>query len=402
MIRRLLARPDDRARFSWRSALRGGAVLLAVVVLGGCGRGVYDMPLPGGADVGDDPYEVKVRFADVLDLVPNAGVRVNNVPVGRVKTVDLADDEWEAEVTVVLNGDVHLPANAVARLRQSSLLGEKYVELSAPPASEQPVGTLSDGDLITAERTGRSPEVEEVLGALSMLLNGGGVAQLQSITKELNAALEGRETEARNLLENLDELVAGLDAQRDDITRALDSINRLSAKLVAQRENIDTALRDIEPGLQVLNEQREQLVTMLRSLDELSAVATDVVNQSKDDLVHNINQLAPTLHQLAAAGENLPKSLEVLLTFPFPDNAVDGIGGSDFTNLYIKADLNLTNVLGNLTRSRQPLVRLPQLPLPLDDSQQQQPAEQPQTEQPPPAEEPDQSGGLLGGLLGGN
>ncbi|MCC5698790.1 hypothetical protein LH612_37210, partial [Klebsiella pneumoniae] len=123
-----------------------------------------------------------------------------------------------------------------------------------------------------------------------------------------------------------------------------DSINRLSAKLVAQRENIDTALRDIEPGLQVLNEQREQLVTMLRSLDELSAVATDVVNQSKDDLVHNINQLAPTLHQLAAAGENLPKSLEVLLTFPFPDNAVDGIGGSDFTNLYIKADLNLTNV----------------------------------------------------------
>src|SRR5690606_16910499 len=256
MIRRLLARPADRARFSWRSALRGGAVLLAVVVLGGCGRGVYDMPLPGGADVGDDPYEVKVRFADVLDLVPNAGVRVNNVPVGRVKTVDLADDEWEAEVTVVLNGDVHLPANAVARLRQSSLLGEKYVELSAPPASEQPVGTLSDGDLITAERTGRSPEVEEVLGALSMLLNGGGVAQ---------------------------------------------------------GENIGTALRDIEPGLQVLNEQREQLVTMLRSLDELSAVATDVVNQSKDDLVHNINQLAPTLHQLAAAGENLPKSLEVLL-----------------------------------------------------------------------------------------
>lgn len=392
--------PSGWARSPSPRGCKAGAAVLALVVLGGCSsRGVYDMPLPGGADIGSHPYQVKVRFTDVLDLVPNSGVRVNDVPVGRVSAIDLAPDSWQAEVTVLVNGDVNLPANATARLRQSSLLGEKYVELASPPQGRPAVGRLADGDLIGIERTGRNPEVEEVLGALSLLLNGGGVAQLQNITKELNAALEGRESDVRGLLSNLDELVAGLDAQRDDITRALDSINRLSARLGDQRGSIDVALRDLEPGLRVLNEQRTQLVTMLRSLDQLSGVATDVVNRSRDDLVHNLNQLAPALNQLAAAGESLPKSLEVLVSFPFPDNAVEGIGNSDFTNLYINADLDLTRVLENLGRSPQPLIPLPDalksIPLPLS------PQPPPEQAPPPPAEPEHKPGGLLGSLLGG-
>lgn len=374
---------------------------VALLVLSGCGsRGVYDMPLPGGADVGNDPYEVKVHFNDVLDLVPNAGVRVNEVPVGRVEDIRLANGSWDAEVTVQVNRDVKLPANAMARLRQSSLLGEKYVELMAPPKS--PSGSLRDGATIPIERTGRNPQVEEVLGALSLLLNGGGVAQLQSITEELNKAMEGRESDIRNLLGNVDELVAGLDAQRNDITNALESIDRLSAKLNDQRGQIDTALNELGPGLKVLADQREQLVTMLQSLDKLSGVATNVVDRSHEDLVADLNQLAPTLNQLAAAGDSLPKSLEVLLSFPFPDNAVQGIKGSDYTNLYVKADLNLTNLLENLGRSRQPLLRQPDsIPLPLTEPNQQQ--------QPEPAPQPDQQeqnnddgGGLLGSLLGGD
>ncbi len=403
-----------------------GALLLVMTVFGGCGfRGVYDMPLPGGADLGDDPYEVRVQFRDVLDLVPNSGVRVNNVPVGRVSDIELAEESWLAEVTVQLNGDVDLPANAIAQLRQSSLLGEKYVDLSAPAQPEEPRGELRGGALVPVERTDRSPEVEEVLGALSMLLNGGGVAQLQNITRELNTALDGREADARELLNNIDELVTRLDAQRDDITRALDSVNRLSAELNAQRQSIDKALTEIEPGLRVLNQQREQLTTMLRSLDELSGVATDVVERGGDDLVHNLNQIAPTVRKLAESGSALPKSFEVLATFPFPDNAVEGIKGSDYVNLYVDADLNLTRIIDNLGRSQQPLLRAPDLPLPLGQQPDDPPVGQSEqgdggrqtptppaptpSDQPQPSEQPedggdggDDDGGLLGGLFGGN
>ncbi|MEU3651148.1 MCE family protein [Lentzea sp. NPDC034063] len=327
--------------------------LTALLLVSGCGSGgfdgVYNMPLPGGADVGDHPYRVKAQFKDVLDLVPQAGVKVNDVPVGRVEQIDLGADGWTAEVTMLVNGDVQLPANAFAKLRQSALLGEKFVELGKPKDAS---GKLADNATIPLDRTNRNPEVEEVFGALSMLLNGGGVAQLQNITKELNAAMQGNEKEIRSLLGNLNTFVGELDKHKAEIVRALDSMNRLAGTLAQQREKIAVALTDLEPGLKVLAEQRTQLVTLLQSLDKLSDVATDTVNRSRDDIVADLKALQPTLTKLAESGQNLPKSLELLLTYPFPDEAVDGIKG-DYTNAFIDLDLNLGTVLDNLGRSRQ-------------------------------------------------
>ncbi|MFI9813249.1 MCE family protein [Saccharothrix variisporea] len=347
-----------------------GALLLT-----GCGSGgfdgVYNMPLPGGADLGDRPYAVKVQFKDVLDLVPQAGVKVNDVPVGRVDRIDLAADGWTAEVTVLVNGDVKLPANAIAKLRQSALLGEKYVEL-AKPAQGREEGTLADGATIPVERTNRNPEVEEVFGALSMLLNGGGIAQLQNISKELSAALEGNEPEVKSLLTNLNTLVGELDGHKTEITRALDGVNRLAGTLSAQRDQIGGVLEGLEPGLKVLSEQRTQLVTLLQSLDSLADVAVDTIDKSKADVVADLKALEPTLQKLVEAGTNLPNAFELLLTYPFPDSAMDGIKG-DYTNLYADLDLNLGTIVDNLGRSRQsPLPTLPgldgnapSLPLPL-------------------------------------
>ncbi|MGW6936925.1 MCE family protein [Lentzea sp. NPDC054927] len=327
--------------------------LTALLLVSGCGSGgfdgVYNLPLPGGADVGDHPYRVKAQFRDVLDLVPQAGVKVNDVPVGRVEKIDLGSDGWTAEVTMLVNGDVQLPANAFAKLRQSALLGEKFVELGKP---KDATGKLADNAVIPLNKTNRNPEVEEVFGALSMLLNGGGVAQLQNITKELNAALEGNETEIRSLLGNLNTFVGELDKHKAEIVRALDSINRLAGTLAQQREKIAVALTDLEPGLKVLAEQRTQLVTLLKSLNNLSDVATDTVKKSRDDIVADLKALQPTLTKLAESGQNLPKSLELLLTYPFPDEAVDGIKG-DYTNAFIDLDLNLGTILDNLGRSRQ-------------------------------------------------
>ena len=75
---------------------RLGALAAGLVLLSGCGfRGAYSFNLPGGADVGDHPYTVQIQFADVLDLVPQSGVRVADVPVGRVTGIKLKDD-WTA------------------------------------------------------------------------------------------------------------------------------------------------------------------------------------------------------------------------------------------------------------------------------------------------------------------
>ncbi|MCE7005696.1 MCE family protein [Kibdelosporangium philippinense] len=330
-----------------------------VLALSSCSfEGIYDLPLPGGADLGDQPYTVKAQFRDVLDLVPQSGVKVNEVPIGRVEAITLAPDGWTAEVTMSVRGDVQLPGNSFARLRQSSLLGEKYVELAAPDAGKQQ-GKLANGAYIGLDRTNRNTEVEEVLGALSMLLNGGGVDQLRTIANELNQVADGNEPQLRALLTNTNKLVSDLDARRGDITKALDGLRKLSSTLDGQKDKIAKVLDEIGPGLQVLAEQRPQLVTMLQNLDQLSDVAVDTVNKSKTNLVADLKALAPTLQKLSEAGANLPKALELLLSFPFPDSAVAGVKG-DYFNLYAKIDLNLGEIMNNLSRSRQnPLQDIP-------------------------------------------
>jgi phospholipid/cholesterol/gamma-HCH transport system substrate-binding protein len=369
--------------------------------VGGFG-GLYNTPLPGGADVGDHPYQVTAQFGDVLDLVPQASVKVNDVSVGRVVRIELTPDNKMALVTLVVNGAVTMPANAGAELRQSSLLGEKYVQLRQP-VGEQPTGRLTDGAVVPLSRTGRNPEVEEVLGALSMLLNGGGVGQLRDIVKELNKALSGNEEQIRSLLSNVDTLVTNLDGQRDNIVRAIDGLNRLSGTLVQQTGNLTNALDNLSPGLKVLEEQRTQLVTMLGALDKLSDVAVDTVNRSRADLVANLRLLEPTLRKLVETGDSLPVALEYLVTYPYPSYAVNAVRG-DYFNVDARLSLDFTEMINNLSNSGQTLIAPPgqpwgnntgpiPLPIPILPNLGQVVPGQPTTQSP--------LSGLLGALLGG-
>ncbi|MFD9586757.1 MCE family protein [Streptomyces sp. NPDC059980] len=322
------------------SSLRGliavgiGLVLTvgaAVVVLPGF-DGIEDVPLPGGADLGSHPYRVTANLDDVLSLVPQAAVKVNDVAVGRVTRIQL-NENWSARVTLEINGSVRLPADAGARLEQSSLLGEKYIQLVAPSKSSS-TGRLADGSVIPVSRTNRNTEVEEVFGALSLLLNGGGINQLKTITTELNSALGGREPQIRSTLKRVDTLVTDLDEHRGDITDALDGVNRLASTLATRKKDVSTVLTDLSPGLKTLEDQRGSLLTMLRSLDTLSDTAVSTVNASKDDMIADLKAIAPSLKALADAGTDLPDSLQVLLTYPFTDEVLSGVKG-DYLNVYL-------------------------------------------------------------------
>ncbi|PBC62713.1 mammalian cell entry protein [Streptomyces sp. Tue6028] len=315
------------------------------LLLTGCEfNGWYDVPLPGGAASDNHAYHVTVEFRDVLDLVPQSAVKVNNVTVGAVEKVEL--DGWHARVRLRIADSVKLPGNAVADLRQTSMLGEKYVALSGP-AGTRPVGRLRDGDRVPLSRSGRNPEVEEVLSALSALLNGGGVAQLKTITVELNKALGGREDRVRSLLKQLDTFLGGLDDQRAEIVRALKGVDRLAKRLKKEKKTIALAVDTMPPALKAVADQRKDLTRMLTALSRLGKTGTKVVNASHDDAVANLKRLRPILQELDKAGDDLPNSLELLTTYPFPRNATDAVKG-DYVNLKITADLDLAELYADV------------------------------------------------------
>lgn len=318
------------------------AAATSAVLLAGCG-GIADVPLPGGAQKGPG-YNVTIIFDDVLDLAKQSAVRVNDVAVGDVTGITL--DNFKAKVTIKLDKSAVLPANAVADLRQTSLLGEKYVSLAPPPAPEKAFGQLKDGAVIPNDRTGRNAEFEEVFSALSALLNGGGVAQLQTISVELSNALSGRETKIKDVFRQLDSFVGALDDRKTEITRALDSVDQLGARLARQKQTLARTLDDIPGALKVLADQRSQLTQMLVALSRLGTIGSDVIRNSKANTVADLQALQPVTANLDAAKKNLVGSLELLLNYPFPGTAPNAIHG-DYTGLYATVQGDLTQLLKN-------------------------------------------------------
>ncbi|HXO52831.1 MAG TPA: virulence factor Mce family protein [Mycobacterium sp.] len=316
-------------------------VILAAMLATGCGwRGLNSFALPGTQGTGPGSFTVQAQLPDVDRLQPNSRVRVNDVTVGSVSRIERQD--WHALVTMKLNGDVVLPANATASLGQTSLLGSLHIELAAP--TDPPEGRLHQGSLIPLSAGKAYPSTEQTLAAASVLLNNGGLGQVQDITRALSTAFAGREGDLRSLLSQLDTFIGRVNEQTDDIIRATDSLNRLVDQFAAQKPVIDKGLDTIPAALAVLNKERDNLIDAVTELGKFSALAADSVNQTKTSLVQELRDLGPVLESLGNAGTSITRSLNLITTFPFAKDSLTKWFRGDYANVSLVVDLTLSRI----------------------------------------------------------
>jgi phospholipid/cholesterol/gamma-HCH transport system substrate-binding protein len=290
---------------------------------------------------GSGSYNIQAQLPDVENMEQNSRVRVGDVTVGTVTKIERQD--WHALVTMTVNGDVHLPANATATIGQTSLLGSLHVALAAP-TNVAPEGTLHNGSLIPLSSGAMYPSTEQTLAATSLLLNGGGIGQVQDITKAFSTAFSGREGDLRSLIGQLDTFVSNLNDQTGDIIAATSSLNNLVGQFADQKPVVDRALKTIAGALAVLKDEHDNLAEALDQLGKFSALAADSVKQTKQSLVNELNDLGPVLESLANAGPALTRSLSELVTFPWPNETLSNWFRGDSANMTLVLDLTLSRL----------------------------------------------------------
>ncbi|MGE0219838.1 MCE family protein [Mycolicibacterium sp.] len=325
--------------------------VLSTLVTAGCEwRGINALPLPGTAGNGADALVVQAQLPDVTNLTENSRVRVGDVTVGSISRIE--QQGWHALVTMRLDADVELPANATATVGQTSLLGSLHVELG-PPKNEPPRGRLGNGSLIELASAGAYPTTEQTLAAFSMLLNNGGLGEVQDITRAFSVALAGREDDARNLIDQLNLFISNLNGQTDDIIAATESVNRLAGGVARHRQKVDHALETIPAALAVLRERRENLTEMLDQVGTFSALAADTTEKSKENVVKIVQEIGPVLDSLANAGPSLTRSLELFTTYPWPQSQLHNWSRGDYGNASAIFDFTLSRLdAGLLTGTR--------------------------------------------------
>ncbi|CAJ1498025.1 virulence factor Mce family protein [[Mycobacterium] burgundiense] len=317
-----------------------GALATALTACSGW-TGLNSLPLPGTEGHGPDAFTIQVQMPDVDNIEQNSRVRVGDVTVGNVTKIERQD--WHALVTMNLNGNVDLPANARATIGQTSLLGSLHIEL-APPVDVEPEGRLQQGSLIPLSSSGAYPTTEQTLAAVSLLLNGGGVGRIQDITTAFATAFDGREADLRSLIEQLDLFIAYNNDQKEDIIAATESLNSLVGQFADQKPVVDKALETVPDALDVLKEQRTALADALTKFGQFSALTADTVNQTKESLVQELRDLGPVLKSLADAGPSMTRALSFYPTFPWPKETLDNWMRGDYGNLSLVFDLTLSRI----------------------------------------------------------
>ncbi|MCV6971980.1 MCE family protein [Mycobacterium bohemicum] len=327
--------------------LRSTALAAGGALLAGCQfDGLNSLAMPGTAGHGRGAYSITVELPDVATLPQNSPVMVDDVTVGSVAGISAeqrSDGSFYAAVKVALNKDVVLPANATATVAQTSLLGSMHIDL-ARPKDKPAVGRLTDGSKIPQSNTGRYPTTEEVLSALGLVVNKGNVGALQEITDETYKAVAGRQDQFADLIPRLAELTGGLNRQVNDIIDALDGLNRFSGTLARDKDNLGRALNTLPEALRVLNKNRDHIVDAFAALKRLAQVTSHVLSKTKVDFAEDLKGLYSVVKSLADNRKNFVTSLQLLMTFPFPNFGIKQAVRGDYLNVFTTFDLTLRRI----------------------------------------------------------
>ena len=260
-------------------------------------------------------YEFKIPFKEGTQLANEADVRVSGVPVGKVKTVELQRNGLNI-ATVELEGK-YAPVSADARaiLRQKTLLGETYVELTpGTPAGR----TLKEGGTLAPAQVSPTVELDEIFRAfdertresfriwMQSLAQGvtgrgqdisdafGNLAPFATDTNDLLKILVSQQGAVQRLVRNTGEVFGALSERRGQLSSLITNANTVfqtTADKNSELQQIFIALPTFE---------RESRAT-LRRLDRFARNANPVVS----DLRPFARELSPTLIALARLAPDL-------------------------------------------------------------------------------------------------
>lgn len=287
------------------------AALVALTLAGslaGCSLALERLPAPSA--VSGPSYRLDLRFRDVQTLALGAKVKLGGVAIGEVDSITTRD--YVATVGVRISERFPLRTGTRFQIRFSTPLGEDFVS-AMEPAQERP--PLSDGAVVPLDSTSEAPTIEDAFAALSLLLNGGGLDKLRTIVTELDTALTGRGSTARDVLRRLDAVVASLDDHRADIDRALDGLAELGTRLADGTDVVNQALAQFPQALQLLADDTGRLRRLLEKVGRLGDTVTGLLRRSQDDLLADLDALRPTLDALDATRDQLIPTADSLIRF---------------------------------------------------------------------------------------
>jgi phospholipid/cholesterol/gamma-HCH transport system substrate-binding protein len=193
-------------------------------------------------------YRVNVPFDEATQLAVESDVRISNVSVGKVKSLDLEDSGPNRDLAVatieVDSRYAPIPANTRAMLRQKTLLGETYVELTQGDGDGP---KLAEGATLPRAQVQPSVQLDEIFRTFDARTR----AAFQTWMQQLAIASAGRGADLSAAIANLEPFA--------------EDANRLLRVLDTQEAAVGQLVRNTGEVFGALSERRGQLQGLIRN-----------------------------------------------------------------------------------------------------------------------------------------
>ena len=96
--------------------------------------------------LGGKYYTLKARFSSITGLKPGSSVEMLGMQIGQVKAFTMDQENQMAIVEMKIKGDIKIYDDAIASIKTSGLIGDKYVKIDAGGSEDvlAPGGTIAD------------------------------------------------------------------------------------------------------------------------------------------------------------------------------------------------------------------------------------------------------------------
>ncbi|MCU1354058.1 MAG: MCE-family lipoprotein LprK (MCE-family lipoprotein Mce1e) [Acidimicrobiales bacterium] len=248
-------------------------------------------------------------FDDVADLANGAPVMMADINIGHVTGIRLDRGGTRAKVTFVVRKSAKVPAAVEARVRRTTALGEKFIDLQ-PLTEDMKAPLLRDGAVI--QRTKVVPDIEQLVGSGTALFESLSASQIAILLDEGAKSFGGKAPQLRTILTNLTNVAHQYRGHTDRIKGVVADLDHLAAGLApASRSNLDAIAKLNETAL-ILNQNNDRFFTLVRSLNHLATVGDRMLTRTLAQIHRQFIGLRAATNAVAGQQEALGRLLTYL------------------------------------------------------------------------------------------
>lgn len=238
-------------------------IALASTALAGCSRH-------------DDDLHASATFDDVADLADGAPVMLSDITIGSVTSIRLdATGRW-ARVTFRVDRDAQVPADLEARVRRTTTLGEKFIDL-VPRTTAPDAPLLRDGAVIA--RTRVVSDVEQLVSSGSTAFGALSGSEIAMVLDEGAQAVGGKGDQLAALLDDLSTIAHRYRDHTDDVKAIIADLNQLGDDLAPNVDANGEVLTNLNVTLDTLNANDQRFYDLVDSLNGVTGRAEEILDR---------------------------------------------------------------------------------------------------------------------------